>query len=293
TLYNVCAIAFDCWLTLEKPLGILRRRKHIAKVMIISIWLFPLAFWSITIVVLRVFSGDLVSSAHSCNVNWKPKFLVFIVMSVLFYLPVLIDFYAFMKPSANNCRCAKWMYAKKTIELESTPFKQQLLPVDSTAGKAKFEICCTDDEELVDSQENASSAKCHRGGSYLNKRSYSCVELTHLRQSIPSKCNNILLSYKESVTALSEFLNRKIKCQMKATRAVGVILLIFLLTWLPILIVWPLKVYCNDCISNSVFRWATWMNYINSAINPLIYSWNCPRFQRVFKEKICTKIKCL
>lgn len=72
--------------------------------------------------------------------------------------------------------------------------------------------------------------------------------------------------------------------QIRAAKAVGVLMLFFLICWLPYLILWPLKTYCNECVSDSTFRLSIWANYLNSTINPVLYTLCSPRFQRVFRE---------
>lgn len=72
--------------------------------------------------------------------------------------------------------------------------------------------------------------------------------------------------------------------QVRAAKAVGAISVCFLVCWLPFLVLWPIKTYCDDCISDRAYHLAVWANYFNSSINPVLYALCSPRFQTVFKE---------
>ena len=66
--------------------------------------------------------------------------------------------------------------------------------------------------------------------------------------------------------------NEGISRQVRATKAVGIIFLCFVMCWLPFLILWPIKVYCEKCISNQVYLLAIWTNYLSSTLNPVLYT---------------------
>lgn len=79
--------------------------------------------------------------------------------------------------------------------------------------------------------------------------------------------------------------------QIRAAKAVGIIMIFFLLCWIPFLILWPLKAYCNECVSDKLYYLAIWANYLNSSVNPVLYTLCSPRFQNYFKNTC--KCRCL
>ncbi|KAF7632265.1 G_PROTEIN_RECEP_F1_2 domain-containing protein [Meloidogyne graminicola] len=92
--------------------------------------------------------------------------------------------------------------------------------------------------------------------------------LSSARFSIITFSENIsLLLRKESVTQ-----------QIKAAKAVALILCCFLLCWFPFLLVWPL-----------LFRLCLWLNYLCSSINPLLYTLSTPKIRSLFKSKKYSK----
>jgi len=72
--------------------------------------------------------------------------------------------------------------------------------------------------------------------------------------------------------------------QVRATKTVGLITVFFLLCWLPFLVMWPWKIYCNDCISDTVYLLSICANYLNSTLNPVLYTLCSPRFRAFFRR---------
>ncbi len=105
------------------------------------------------------------------------------------------------------------------------------------------------------------------------------------RFSIVSIASNLFSSRRESVTLFSDFSGTPgLSQQIRAAKAVGLILIFFLLCWLPFLILWPVKTYCPDCVSDTVYNLSIWANYLNSTLNPVLYTLCSPRVQRALKS---------
>ncbi|CAD5113096.1 unnamed protein product [Dimorphilus gyrociliatus] len=64
---------------------------------------------------------------------------------------------------------------------------------------------------------------------------------------------------------------RKTEQHTRVLRTLGVIILMFLVCWLPFCIMWPMVAYCNDCVNPVAYENSYWLAYVNSTINPLLY----------------------
>lgn len=80
--------------------------------------------------------------------------------------------------------------------------------------------------------------------------------------------------------------------QNKALFTLGMIMGLFLLSWIPFFTVNLISSYCELCVSKCVFVAFTWLGYFNSTMNPLIYSKFNSDFREAFKRIIfCQKCR--
>ena len=56
----------------------------------------------------------------------------------------------------------------------------------------------------------------------------------------------------------------------RITQTLGIIILVFLICWLPFCIAWPINTFC-DCIDTRFYDFTYWAAYINSTLNPILY----------------------
>ncbi|CAH8545800.1 unnamed protein product [Schistosoma margrebowiei] len=98
------------------------------------------------------------------------------------------------------------------------------------------------------------------------------------------------------INQLREFARKKCVCkfarEQKAAKTLGIIMGLFIICWLPFFV-------CNILIAfnpyslnqNNAFKQVhilvTWLGYINSCINPIIYAHSMHEFRRAFKRLLC------
>ena len=69
----------------------------------------------------------------------------------------------------------------------------------------------------------------------------------------------------------------------KALKTLGIIMGTFTLCWLPFFVANIINVFDRDVPSEQVFRLLNWLGYVNSGLNPIIYS-RSPEFRTAFKN---------
>ncbi|XP_013785454.1 5-hydroxytryptamine receptor 2A-like [Limulus polyphemus] len=78
--------------------------------------------------------------------------------------------------------------------------------------------------------------------------------------------------------------------ERKAAKTLVIITGVFVICWLPFFVMALLMPICSSCeLSDMLFSFFLWLGYINSMLNPIIYTIFSPDFQNAFKRILCGK----
>ncbi|XP_028294790.1 5-hydroxytryptamine receptor 1B [Gouania willdenowi] len=72
--------------------------------------------------------------------------------------------------------------------------------------------------------------------------------------------------------------------ERKATKTLGIILGAYIVCWLPFFIYTLLVGTCDTCFNQELFDFFTWLGYLNSLINPIIYTMSNEDFKKAFHK---------
>uniref|UniRef100_A0A3B3BRD5 5-hydroxytryptamine receptor 1B n=1 Tax=Oryzias melastigma TaxID=30732 RepID=A0A3B3BRD5_ORYME len=74
--------------------------------------------------------------------------------------------------------------------------------------------------------------------------------------------------------------------ERKATKTLGIILGAYIVCWLPFFIYTLLVATCDACFNPDLFDFFTWLGYLNSLINPIIYTMSNEDFKKAFQKLV-------
>ncbi|XP_076021724.1 5-hydroxytryptamine receptor 1B [Genypterus blacodes] len=74
--------------------------------------------------------------------------------------------------------------------------------------------------------------------------------------------------------------------ERKATKTLGIILGAYIICWLPFFIYTLVVATCDSCFNPELFDFFTWLGYLNSLINPIIYTMSNEDFKKAFHKLV-------
>nr|QRN45453.1 tyramine receptor tyr1A [Carausius morosus] len=156
---------------------------------------------------------------------------------------------------------------------------QQAVGNDDTEGKDKClrPILVTEDS-LTDHNEAPNSVSTPTMATVQSEH-HTVVEVP-VRRAVPA----------------SQFIEEKQRISLskerRAARTLGIIMGVFVVCWLPFFLMYVIIPFCPKrkcCPSDKLTNFITWLGYINSTLNPIIYTIFNLDFRRAFKQLLHIK----
>uniref|UniRef100_A0A1A9WE30 G-protein coupled receptors family 1 profile domain-containing protein n=1 Tax=Glossina brevipalpis TaxID=37001 RepID=A0A1A9WE30_9MUSC len=113
-------------------------------------------------------------------------------------------------------------------------------------------------------------------------------------QSSVGATSSLAVPLQKKPAGVYQFIEEKQKISLskerRAARTLGIIMGVFVICWLPFFLMYVILPFCDSCCPTNKFKnFITWLGYINSVLNPIIYTIFNLDYRRAFKRLLGLK----
>ncbi|XP_024610015.1 D(2) dopamine receptor isoform X1 [Neophocaena asiaeorientalis asiaeorientalis] len=288
SILNLCAISIDRYTAVAMPMLYNTRysSKRRVTVMITIVWVL-----SFTISCPLLF-GLNNTDQNECIIA-NPAFVVYSSL-VSFYVPFLVTLLVYIKiyivlrrrrKRVNTKRSSRAFRANLKAPLKEAARRAQELEMEmlsstSPPERTRYSPIAPSHHQLT--LPNASHHGLHSTPDSPAKPEKNGHAKDHTRiakffeiQTMPNG---------KTRTSLKTISRRKLSQQKekKATQMLAIVLGVFIVCWLPFFITHILNIHCDCNIPPVLYSAFTWLGYVNSAVNPIIYTTFNIEFRKAF-----------
>ena len=293
SILNLSVISLDRYWAITDPIAYPSKMSTgRAFVLIALVWIcsaaisFPAILWWRSV-------SDMAPQAHVCSFTDDTGYLIFSSI-ISFYVPmsvILFAYYKIYKAATEQIRSLKT--GSKVMTGNGCDGEVMTLRMHRGGGHRSH-----DDEEVrysraANSDSDAESSPAHMSRNIDMGSPAHLIrnqQLAHHNQHMahaqdddyprPSR----MISRKWKHFALSKKLSKLAK-EQKAAKTLGIVMGVFCICWVPFFVTNVLYGICkDDCVIKVeiIFPVFTWLGYINSGMNPIIYACSMRDFRRAF-----------
>ncbi|XP_050753797.1 D(4) dopamine receptor [Gymnogyps californianus] len=255
SIFNLCAISVDRFIAVSIPLNYNRRQIDLRQLILISTtWIFAFAVASPVIFGLNNVPNR---DPSLCQLEDDNYIVYSSICSFFIPCPVMLVLYCAMFQGLK-----RWEEARKAKLRGSIYGANRKLYHPSTFLERA--------QTRLEPEERNPYAPSDHPGDYMMNNGIQTVSYPHLKYPHPGH------SQKRAK------INGR---ERKAMRVLPVVVGAFLFCWTPFFVVHITRALCKSCtIPTQVTSTVTWLGYVNSALNPIIYTVFNAEFRNFFRK---------
>ncbi|XP_028176211.1 tyramine/octopamine receptor-like [Ostrinia furnacalis] len=315
SILNLCAIALDRYWAITDPINYASKRT-LARVLyqIAGVWLLSLIISSPPLLGWNDWPDEFTSDTP-CQLTSEQGYVVYSSLGS-FFIPLIIMAIVYIKIyTAAKARLRKrnnWAarIQKRPVidnQDESLDNKEES-ENDSDSGesikrhkkafldmKKNFFVPLLLLNDPLSRQRIESDMALQPGVTPSNYTTKVVGSIKKLSQKRKKQGKGLLASVNNSGDVVHQFVEQKQKISLskerRAARTLGIIMGVFVVCWLPFFLMYLMLPFCPVCCpSNRLVNFITWLGYLNSTVNPLIYTIFNIEFRKAFKKLLCLNV---
>uniref|UniRef100_A0A3B5PYH2 Dopamine receptor D2a n=1 Tax=Xiphophorus maculatus TaxID=8083 RepID=A0A3B5PYH2_XIPMA len=270
SILNLCAISIDRYTAVAMPMLYNTRyssRRRVT-VMISVVWVLSFA---ISCPLLFGLNNTATRDASLCVIA-NPAFVVYSSI-VSFYVPFIITLLVYVQIYV--------VLRKRRKRVNTKPKRRVCHALGDTPA--------TSHQQLMPNKANASPTSTPptppEDGHKAEKNGEPKEALADPAPVVAKAFQTQALPNGKTQTSVKNMSKRKISQQKekKATQMLAIVLGVFIICWLPFFITHILNTHCTKCkVPAEMYNAFTWLGYVNSAVNPIIYTTFNIEFRKAF-----------
>ncbi|XP_032889179.1 D(3) dopamine receptor [Amblyraja radiata] len=291
SILNLCAISIDRYTAVVMPIQYNTNCSSRRRVtgMIIAVWILSLA-----VSCPLLFGFNTTDDPRLCSIS-NPDFVVYSSI-VSFYLPFLITLLVYIRIYFVLKKRRKRINLRQNTVTVATKVAAQSQIIQEKKEhfpKIFHSLACLNVSKRTGLSPNSELQSPIGIANYctisqaLFAHSENEIEKSDKKSVCATKRASEVKNMSSGKTATSlrpALKHRNLHTrERKVTRMLVVVLGMFLICWLPFFITHILNTHCKRChVSLELYSATTWLGYVNSAINPIIYTTFNTEFRRAF-----------
>ena len=302
SILNLMMISIDRYLVITRPFRYSQKRT--AKLMMMYIGI----AWSVSLVISvtpMVVGWHTESNGRQCIINQEIGYQVYATLAA-FYLPLTVMIALYGRIFFISSRIAK-AEAKNnpsfiSVEKESTAMiasptivAEEMEREGSRSKTVETELTDIGNHDLIynNGHTTPENGLLHNNNVHSNGSSHNSESPANLTTESKTRKSFLITTYKMSIGRLTfkKAGRRRSASNSQAIMTLGVIMGLFTACWLPFFILAVVRSICMESCNIPVWvtSFLTWLGYVNSCLNPVIYARFNREFRTPFKEILCCR----
>lgn len=276
SILNLCAIALDRYRAITQPIAYAQKRT-VSRVM----WTVALVWIASAVISSPPLIGwndwpDVFDEHTACALTTHPGYVLYSSMGS-FYIPLVVMSITYLRIYVATRRRLR----RRAKQVAMSHDSRAQTGTTTAAGSSKRPASAAGSGHNSGgsgSKKKAAAAAAAAAADATGDSASSSEENEEKKVCVTvGKHVNQLLEHKQRISLSKE---------RKAAKTLGVIMGVFVVSWLPFFVIYLFFPFCKSCCTPSkvLVNFVTWLGYLNSTVNPIIYTRCNMDFRRSFKK---------